>query len=301
MLVDSPRIEKRRSPRLAELRNNQRALEADTLQTRNTTRIITIITTKTRFTKFIDDGASDNSASGSSSNSDEEEEITDDDLESDFESSYPSSPDSKEHVGLTGDNFESMAADPLDRRESYDSRLEEGNEDYLHDDFIVRDDSDDQVSTVGSEITIGTDVDELLSETDSDATTTPKRKRRLVSKTPVRRSSKISVASSGSGLFVTDDEEPNSMSLSPIIEAAYRTIGTDVEPADVAEEITDAICRFSRRCNQICPPLRLELTSDFLEDEEVADAMERGVKQGLGKCEKIDEGKVLYTVDSPSK
>jgi hypothetical protein len=300
--ADTPRIEKRRSPRLTDLRNIWKSLDADTVQTRITTRIVTTTTTttKTRIAKFIDDGASENSGSDGSGTSDEIEELTDDDMESDSEASCPSSPEPEEHVGLTGDWFEYMAADPLDRRESYDSRLEEGNE-YLYDDFIVGDDYDDDVSTVGSEITIGNDVDEVSTATDSDGTMTPERKRRLVSKMSVRRSSKTSIASSSSGLFVTDDKELGSMAIAPPPEAVYKAVGIDVEPADVVEEITDALCRFSRRCNQLCPPLRLELTSNLLEDEEAADAMQRGIKQGLGKCIRIEDGRVLYTVGPPSK
>jgi hypothetical protein len=202
-------------------------------------------------------------------------------------------------VGLTGENVQYIAANPLDRRESYDSRLKEGSVDYLRDGFIVDDSLEDEVTTVGSEITIAR-TDESSSESDSDATMTPKRKRKLIVRTPVRKVSEVSVAPSGSGLCVTDDEEIHSIPLLPITKVTYKAVDLDIEPADVAEEITDAICRFSRRCNHLCPPLRLELTSSFIEDEVVAEAMACGMKQSGGKCVKTDDGRVLYIVGPSS-
>lgn len=304
MLAQPARVEKRRSPRLAELRVNRTAFDPDKVHTRITTQIVTITMTKTRITKFIDDGESDDSCPASLTAVDELEELTDSDSESDFDTSCPSSPESEEHVGFSGDKFEYMAADPLDRHDSYDSRLEPGNEDYLQDDFVVADScSEDRVFTVGSEITIADDTDESSSETDSETTILPKAfsKRKLIRKATARRISNLSIASPGSGLSITNNEQHKLTTLSSIPESAFKAMSNDIGPSDVAEEIMDAICRFTRRCNRHCPPLRLELTSDFLEDEEVAEAMERGVKRGLGKCEQLDVGRVLYTVGPPSE
>jgi hypothetical protein len=56
---------------------------------------------------------------------------------------------SDELCDLSGNNIEYTSADQLDRRISYDSRFESGNEDYDLDGFVVDDSEDTNVSEVG--------------------------------------------------------------------------------------------------------------------------------------------------------
>jgi hypothetical protein len=107
--------------------------------------------------------------------------------------------------------------------------------------------------------------------------------------------STVTVSSEGSGLFVTDDDESNPLALWPVIDV-YQVVGADVEPADVAEEIVDAVARFSRRCNRHCEPLRLEISKEVWEDEDVSDAVRFAAKQELGRFEEGKGGKWLCTV-----
>jgi hypothetical protein len=82
---------------------------------------------------------------------------------------------------------------------------------------------------------------------------------------------------------------------------AFQVLEEDVDFTDVTEEISDATCRFSRRCNNHCVPLRMVLTSALLEDEEVCDAVQRAVKQGLGTCIDMGDGRVLCHIGPASK
>lgn len=213
------------------------------------------------------------------------------DSDSDFDTSCPSSPDGEEFANLSGDNIEYMAGDDLDRRGSYDSRLESGNEDYERDDFVVDDDCSDGVSDAGSEITITQEVvgerGWRYSSSSSRTETDGKRKDSLTSH-----------SSASSGLFVTDDDDDEVHAASPTIdvEIIFKALATDFDPADVAEEIVDAVPRFSRRCNRHCEPLRLSLTAEMFADDEVADAVHLAVKQGVGRYEKVQGGRVLCTV-----
>jgi hypothetical protein len=274
-LTQNTRVEKRKSPRLALLSKTRKL---DKIITTTTCR-----TTQTHMSDFIVDN--DTSSSTTSTASDSESES--DDSDTAFEDLCPFSTEPEERAALTSDDFEFRAADLLDRRDSYDSRLEPGNDEYQLDDFIVGDGSEDEVSSVGSEITVESD------ESDSDTTVHVKRRSTVESTT--RHVSKVSVASSGSGLFVTDSSNPQSR-LTPVLPIGFKAVAGGFAPADVAEEINDAVARFGRRCNRHLPPLRLELSEGLFNDEEVAEAMERSVKQGLGRVEMEGAGKVLFTI-----
>jgi hypothetical protein len=155
---------------------------------------------------------------------------------SSFETSTPSSPSSSEDNFLSNDNIEYTAGHALtSASSSADSRLDGENE-YEEDDFLVGDDDDDDEEVgVSSEISIGSSRKGSTSSTSSSS------------------------SSQGSELFITEseDDEPKSKSAH---EGKFKLVDPDVEPSDVAEEITDAVMRFSRRCNRLNEPLRLKIT-----------------------------------------
>lgn len=199
-----------------------------------------------------------------------------------------------------------MAADDLGRRDSYDSRIESGNEDYEIDDFVVDDDSSDEVSEAGSEITITQGIvdgrrgasssSSYFSSSTSSSSASESDEQAVVATKQSRKDSTTSRGLASSGLFVTDDDEGYGASLGPDDEVVFKLVDGDVDSADVAEEIADAVLCFSRRCNRHCEPLRLDLTSEMFGEDEVADAMYLAVKQGVGMYEKVGSSRVLCTV-----
>jgi hypothetical protein len=254
--LESPvasRVEKRRSSRFAQL-NTVR-----TVQHQITTHQAVSTNFRTPLPDFIVDADSDTHYS-----EDEDESDSDADLNtsSSFEDSCPSSPEAEEFVALSNDSIEYMAGYDLSRRDSYDSRIESGNEDYTLDDFVVDDDLLDEMSDAGSEITItspSADTEyswtagihlidtENLSSTSSQSDGTDYS---LFKSSSSRRSSAGSTSSESSALFVTDDDDSEEYlnALSPDFETLFYQVGDDIDPTDVAEEILDAVCRFSRRC-----------------------------------------------------
>jgi hypothetical protein len=255
----SPRIKKRRSPR--SLRSTRTKVIAAAAENKRSIRYISNASEpRVRKSHFVEDFASD-------SDEEEEEEET----------------ISEEHIHPSADNFEYNASDPLDKRASLDSRLDSGNEDYDRDGFVVDDDSEDDVSDVASAIT-NADLDDIGSDANSDDTATQE----LVveqchlsissASTMVRRDSATSTKSTDSGLFVHDpNEKHSSLSRRSVTDLLpnFQVLEDDIDPVDVAEEILDATCRFSRRCNNQCVPLQVVLTTALLDDEEVCDAMQR--------------------------
>jgi hypothetical protein len=278
-----PPIEKRSSARLRKV--TQSKVVKTIVQTKRTIHyLIDDPKPRERISQFVEDSASEEA----DTEDDEDEENT----------------ESDELLNLTADGIEYNAADPLDRRDSHDSRLDSGNEEYEVDDFVVNDDSDDSASEIGSEITLyGSDDD--VSDIDGRFTATPS----LVDEQYVlstvdpgsntRKDSAASTRSSDSGLFVRDpDDLPQSLSpcLVDLSLPTSQVLGNNAEPSDIAEEISDAVCRFSRRCNRHCAPLRLELSSECFTNAEVNDAIERAIKQGLGSCTNVGDGRVLCIV-----
>jgi hypothetical protein len=275
-------VDKRRSSRLAQL-NTVR-----TVQHQITTHQAVSTNLRTPLPNFIVDADSDTHYSEDEGESDSDAETN---TSSSFEDFCPSSPEAEEFVALSSDSFEYMAGYDLGRRDSYDSRIEPGNEDYTLDDFVVDDDSLDEMSDAGSEITItspSADTEyswsagihlidtENLSSTSSQSDGTDYS---LFKSSSSRRSSAGSSSSKSSALFVTDDDDDEEYlnALSPDFETLFYQVGDDVDPADVAEEILDAACRFSRRCNRDSAPLRLELSRDCSEDDAVDEAMQFAV------------------------
>jgi hypothetical protein len=76
----------------------------------------------------------------------------------------------------------------------------------------------------------------------------------------------------------------------------YKLVDAGVEPSDVAEEITDAVMRFSRRCNRLSEPLRLEITREVWEDEDVAEALNAAIERGVGRFEEGKVGRWFCTI-----
>jgi hypothetical protein len=281
-----PRIEKRRSPRL--LKATQSIAIKTISQTKRTIRyVINQPEPRERASRFVEDSASEEADDEDEEDGEDEEETYSDKV-SDF----------------TTHSIEYNAADPLDRRDSHDSRLESGNEEYELDDFVVDDDSDDSVSDMGSEITVYGSDDEscyiesqviaagaLVDEQRPSSTVVPESKTRKLSAT--------STQSSDSGLFVSDPNDvPQSLSLCPVALSppAFQVMNDNIEPADIAEEISDAISRFSRRCNRHCVPLRLILSRECFEDAEISDTIARATKQGLGSCTEVGDRRVICVV-----
>jgi hypothetical protein len=216
--------------------------------------------------------------------------------ESAFDSSMDEETESDELVALSGDNIEYHYGDQLDRRDSYDSRQDSGNEDYELDDFVVGDDEDDSIFDVGSEITVTFEdsVERRLSHFSIAESSIAEHE---------ITTNKVSLGSlsSGSGLFVSDpnDRAEYIAALSPPGPISQPAL-VDISPADLAEEIMDATCRFSRRCNRDSAPLRLVLSREMLEDKEVVDALQNAIKQELGMIEDIGNDSVLVVVGPKS-
>jgi hypothetical protein len=308
LAVPSPRVKKRRSPRLAQLNSVQEQVVTQH-----------IVNTRMRISlyQFIVNDTSNSPHS-------EEDNEEDEDTESNFETSSESSIGGEEDLPLSNDNFEYMAGDSLERRESYDSRLQSGNEEYIRDGFVV--DSEDEYSDwseAGSEITISQSLqdeqDEIMGEPEAEFTAPVTRLRRSVrlgstgsieaesetSVTRLRRSARLdsavsvgSMASSGSessGLFVTDSREEMPEEF-PFSNYCFRPIPVGIEPSDVEEEITEVVVRFARRCNRFAPPMCLELTRRFFEDEEVTQAIMLAVDRGFCTFKQVSDEKLLCVV-----
>ncbi|KAF2024709.1 hypothetical protein EK21DRAFT_117478 [Setomelanomma holmii] len=260
-------VQKRTSPRLKRTKTVRHATNPENFERQITYQLPTPEFRK-HTSRFIAECASD------ASDSESEDEI-----------------ESEELDVLSADNIEYHSADQLDRRESLDSRLESGNEDYELDDFVVADDEDDSISELGSEITMMTGNmsrrTSIVSATDSSI---------VEGNTAVRKIS-VGSSSSGSGLFVSNHND-RAFSVDALISFEHLppSVACDVSLSDLAEEIIDVTCRFSRRCNRNCSPLQLLLTSGMLEDEEVVDAIRGAFKQGLGRIEEVEHGHVLVVV-----
>lgn len=214
-----------------------------------------------------------------------------------MDASEVSSVDGEEQLPLSNDNFEFMAGDSLDRRDSYDSRLEEGNDEYMLDGFVVdSDEEDSDWSEARSEITITQPLqdEEYVSETDSDAPLILRR-RSTRQDSAVSVDSRTTSGSESSGLFVTDgrEEAPEEF---PFDDYFFRPIEDRIEPSDVAEEITNTVTRFARRCNRFTPPTCLELTRRFFEDEEVAEAVLLAIDRGFCTFKQMSDDTLLCVI-----
>jgi hypothetical protein len=243
--------------------------------------------------------------------------------EEEYDSDWAMSTDSEEEtaeemVELSADNFQYVYANVLDRRESYDSRCEEGYEGYEYDDFVVDNEEEgsegEDGGSVSSEITLvlengkeGRSEDEDGESEVEDGKT--KRKISIVShSSPTSTTEKSEEAeerkpsitstrsgsSTSSGLFVSEHPSNN-----PPPKATPSLLATrkpflnlrisDSEPEDIAEEIADAITLFSRRCNRNRAPLRLRLSREMLQDEEVLEALELAGKLELARGMEIGD------------
>lgn len=126
--ITHTRVEKRRSSRLALLKKGEGIVDTPV-------RRRPIV--QTRLSEFVLGDTGSAASSG-------EEEDEDDDGDSDFSGPSSPEPEPEKQIHLTGDNFAYRGADPLDRRESYDSRLQEGNEEYEIDGCVVGNDESEE-------------------------------------------------------------------------------------------------------------------------------------------------------------
>ena len=149
------------------------------------------------------------------------------------------------------------------------------------DDFVVGNDEVDTVSECGSEITI-----------------TPETERGRTVSTETIASTTWS-SSSGEGLFASDRNE-RKVECGEWDGRAVRIMEQGVDAANVAEEIMEAVCRFSRRCNRDTAPLRIFLSQEMSEDGEVSE-VEYAVKSGTGRCEDAEEGGVVVSIGPVKK
>ncbi|KAH7412186.1 hypothetical protein DE146DRAFT_732508 [Phaeosphaeria sp. MPI-PUGE-AT-0046c] len=281
----SARVEKRCSPRLARLNTSVTNIKSKHHIKRCPSEL------QVSLGEFIVDDIPEICAS---SESDSESD------DSDFDTDCPSSPDGEEFANLSGDNIEYMAGEDLACRDSYDSRIESGNEEYEINDFVVDDDDEsDGKSEAGSEITITQNIvgnGRSMSFSSAGESETERDGHSVEKSGQSRKDSTTSSGSESSGLFVTDDDEGYGISVGTDSEAFFKLVGDEVDPADVAEEIVDAVSRFTRRCNRHCEPLRLNLTSAMFGDDEVAGAIHMAVEQGMGMYEKMYGSRLLCTV-----
>lgn len=195
-----------------------------------------------------------------------EDEVESDDEdteeECDEENEESENSESGELVELSGDNIESRAADDL-RRNSYDSRFEPGNEEYELDEFIVGDDDESDIESIGSEITIHRNLGRSPSL----------QPRTSVITITSRRSSRRSMRSSISIL------QTQGMRNKKIAELP-KSDNAD----EIVDEIMDALALFSRRCNRNREPLMLVLAAATCENAAVREALQDAVRCRLGKA-----------------
>lgn len=192
-----------------------------------------------------------------------------------------------------------------------DSRLESGNEDYEMDDFVV--DDDESVYTEDGEVSDAFDGDLDLainmvrhparatfqSISHSGSSSTSPRSIRQASSTSDRR------RRSSSQLFMSDLEgKPFLPPRLPSWEDLGFVAGDEAPEApliaqasaEVVEEIIDALALFSRRVNRDRPPINLRLASAVLQDEEIRDALESAIRNGLGRKLSLADGSKHWTI-----
>ncbi|KAL1602601.1 RNA polymerase III subunit C82 [Paraconiothyrium brasiliense] len=266
-------------------------------------------------------------------------EVSDDDMETDSEGSdsedefsmeddsAESEDEYHEHANLSHDHIEYVNSHDLQNTpghrysmESYDSRLEPGNEQYEKDDFLI--DDDESVVMEESEASdeeADSDVDDLVINMERDPVpvgyqTTGGRVRMnsLFSDTDKSRRSSSAKSSStsradrrssqnsysrrrSSSLFVSDLVGDPSI---PHQLAPWLQTGKDAVEApliaqaseEVVEEIVDALALFSRRVNRDRPSVRLRLAAAVLEDEEIRYLLEDAIRTGLGRKLSLADG-----------
>lgn len=237
-------------------------------------------------------------------------------IEDTAESESEDEPESEEHIPGSIDNMYYRTADVLDRRDSLDSRYESGNEEYELDGFVVADEylSDGEGSVAGSDVTLLDDEEEEGEEMDGvvdgdgeeeDGSELTESSVEMIGTKGFGESRKMSTTSmnsSGSGLFVSDQEDPPVVLLELVLQddmvdifdatgKQFMALPLCEEAAeDVAEDIHDAICFFSRRCNRSKLPLMFRLDRKTLEDEEVSAAIEQACRLKLGQTMDLGDG-----------
>ncbi|KAF2443415.1 hypothetical protein P171DRAFT_495133 [Karstenula rhodostoma CBS 690.94] len=263
------------------------------------------------------------------SSEEDSDEATEADSEDEFsmeDDSAESEDEFHENANMSHDHLEFLNSHDLQHSpgrsysaQSYDSRLEPGNELYEQDDFVV--DDEESVVMEYSEDSSGeseddTDEDDLEINMERDPFRVGYRpvgrshrassifsgvERRRRSSTAIspktvpvpRRSSGGSYARRrSSSLFVSDRVGDTSISrqFAPWPQTAGDGVEDDVEAPlieqaseEVVEEIIDAIALFSRRVYRNRPPVRLRLAAAVLEDKETRDALESAIRTGLGR------------------
>ncbi|PVH94599.1 hypothetical protein DM02DRAFT_660922 [Periconia macrospinosa] len=184
------------------------------------------------------------------------------------------------------------------RQASHDSRYDSGNEDYELDDFVVDDDAS---------ISSDSDNDTIVAARSPSTTRSNTRSASALSTThsSTSKTTRRSSTSTSSKLFFSDPED----SRKPLDMIAWLQLGiTSDDPEDVgadlvtepsmeiAEEISDAVAMFSRRCNKEKAPVRLRLASVVGRDEEIKEALDRAVEVGLGRMLVLSDSSVLWTI-----
>ncbi|KAF2855194.1 hypothetical protein T440DRAFT_475472 [Plenodomus tracheiphilus IPT5] len=216
-------------------------------------------------------------------------------------------------ICMHNEKFEDSAGCSLDRKTSLDSRASEGE--YEIGGFVVEDEylSEGEGGSVGSEITVYEDEDDDVqeeefegrSETESEtesvsltfdssiSTSTP------CSRNPTKRkrsttSTSTSTSSSSTALFIPDPNNPPTPLSSPPQSTAPSPTHIPPTPfgilsntplstsssTETAEEITDAVVFFSRRCNKHRAALLLRLGEDVVVGE-VGEALEGARRAGV--------------------
>ncbi|USP80532.1 uncharacterized protein yc1106_07806 [Curvularia clavata] len=82
----------------------------------------------------------------------------------------------------------------------------------------------------------------------------------------------------------------------PEIKAKKRKRVDEQEPEEVAEQISDAIVLFSRRCNRDLEPVVLRATKRIRRDTEVAVVWDRALRLGLGVGTEMSDGSVVWRI-----
>lgn len=129
----------------------------------------------------------------------------------------------------------------------------------------------------------------------------------MMRKTSLRSARSLSSASGG--LFVTDEDEPpvsvhgypgspppNLTSPKFKHQPYLETPVSEAALEDIAEELTDAIALFSRRCNRKHTPLTLRLSAEALENEEIVEALQDAERLGLGEGLRLSDGTEVWTI-----
>lgn len=156
------------------------------------------------------------------------------------------------------------------RSTSYDSTYEFSNESYELDSFVVSDNHSDNTDNID----YGYHADESAAD-------------------EVQRKNSICSTSSEDTLFVPEVKIRKKNVHHPHLPFRSKQVGT-ASPEEVAEQISDAILLFSKRCNRGMKAMSVKITEGDMRDGEVREGLKRAGKLGLVVKKEVSVGCVVW-------